>query len=70
MLFLFIGRLFTVGLIFGPFNHIWYTRAIEVVVGRNSKGTKGVFKRILADQTIADPIFNLLFFFGTASFTT
>lgn len=56
------GRMFTIGLMLGPFNHMWYNKLIEKIV--TTGGTKGALKRILADQICAGPFFCFSFFFG------
>ncbi|XP_060082513.1 mpv17-like protein 2 [Ylistrum balloti] len=56
------GRMFTIGVMLGPFNHLWYTKIIEKIV--KTGGKQGAVKRILADQAIAGPFFCFSFFFG------
>ncbi|KAL5021864.1 hypothetical protein ScPMuIL_001019 [Solemya velum] len=56
------GRMFSMGLVLGPFNHLWY----NIVIDRLVKGTgvKVVFKKILGDQFVAAPFFCSSFFMG------
>ncbi|OWF35546.1 mpv17-like protein 2 [Mizuhopecten yessoensis] len=56
------GRMFTIGVMVGPFNHLWYTKIIDKIV--KTGGVQGTVKRILADQAFAGPFFCFSFFFG------
>lgn len=58
---LFIGRMFTVGLLMGPFNHAWYTFLDKMLVGNAGKI---VFKKICCDQCVAAPYFCTTFLMG------
>jgi hypothetical protein len=58
----YLGRLFCLGITFGPLTHVWYNVVLErIIVGT---GNKMVFKKILADQFVAGPFFCSSFFFG------
>jgi hypothetical protein len=54
--------MFLMGLMLGPFGHLWYTKlADKLVVG---SGPKVVLKKIGVDQIIFTPIITCLFFGG------
>lgn len=60
------GRMFCMGVTFGPLTHVWYNVVLErIIVGT---GNKMVFKKILADQFVAGPFFCSSFFFGMGLF--
>lgn len=56
------GRMFMMGISLGPLTHLWYNVAIDKLI--KGVGNKMVFKKILADQFVAGPIFCSSFFFG------
>ena len=50
------------GISLGPLTHLWYNVVIDKII--KGVGNKMVFKKILADQFVAGPIFCSSFFFG------
>ncbi|XP_062611511.1 mpv17-like protein 2 [Saccostrea cucullata] len=56
------GRMFLMGLMIGPFGHLWYSKlADKLVLG---SGPKVVLKKIGVDQIIFTPFITCLFFGG------
>lgn len=56
-----VGRMCTIGIILGPFNHGWYSLLDRVMPGRTGRI---VVKKILCDQLVASPFFAFAFFMG------
>lgn len=54
-------RAASIGVVMGPFNHLWYMYLDKVLPGRD---TVTVFKKILADQVVASPFFAFTYFMG------
>ena len=59
---LILAKLAAIGLVSGPFGHYWYNYLDRRFKTRT---TKDVLMKILYDQAIGAPIFNVLFIYGT-----
>ncbi|XP_070562867.1 mpv17-like protein 2 [Ptychodera flava] len=55
------GRMFLIGLMIGPFNHVWYKFLDHFLPART---TGVIVRKILLDQIVASPFFATTFFMG------
>jgi len=58
------GRMFTVGLFYGPVSHFWYKYLDRFLPLANAST---VAKKVVLDQIIASPVFVAYFFVGENS---
>jgi len=58
------GRMFTVGLVFGPVSHFWYKYLDRFLPLAN---ISTVAKKVVIDQAFAGPVFLAYFFAGENS---
>lgn len=58
------AKMFTIGIVLGPFNHVWYSFLDKALPGINFAT---ISKKILADQACASPFFAFTFFIGTGT---
>jgi len=56
-----LGRMFTVGLVFGPVSHVWYKYLDRFLPLAN---VSTVAKKVVIDQACAGPVFLAYFFAG------
>lgn len=64
VLLFFLGRMFSMGLVFGPVAHLWYKVLDKYLPAAT---LKTVAKKIMADQAVAAPFFCSAFFMGRLS---
>ncbi|KAK3090019.1 hypothetical protein FSP39_008579 [Pinctada imbricata] len=56
------GRMFSIGILIGPFGHMWYAKLADRLV--KGQGPKVVLKKIAVDQIMFTPVITVLFFGG------